>query len=722
MATENQAKIERQSLFQIPGNRENFDLFYKCLSQPSRELCLCRVQPEERLKILEFFDHDPLKERIHIIDMVKPLRGTMELQHSVIEADKAFGSRKDIFFIYNIEECIRLLKTGEESFFREMNLIRDFFMHFNAVFVFFMTESLVKTMIRHAFDFYDWMSFSFVFVPESKDIESGEKEERKYSGLSDKIRYLEESIKGKEDEKTSAVRLFELGKLYFQAGDYEGALTFFTKALKIFEESKDRVNVGSVRAEMEKVRKLKESNKAVIDAVRQAQISGRFDFNWDELLRRIKLRKVIPVIGQGLFTVQIEPEGKNDVLLYDYLADQVSKECGFTLNLGENHKFAKACAAYLKENSYDYHRLSGFLKKKMNGVRPAPSNSLQKLARIKAFALFITTGYDDLLLQAIKSIRGVPTKVLTNTPWEKMWAVQEEDLFQCIEKLQCTLVAHVFGHLNLNLKPAYMENDILETLLELNRDMVKDNFNNFFRKLRDSSLLYLGCGFDDWLYRLFIRTTANKPYLSDYALNFVADDFSRIKRDPFQELPRFLRDYGAKVFHTGANGDFVDMLFEKLEKAYPEEIIQPVDFPNTVFLSFEGRDRDAARLLAQHLREDGIDVWLDEVIIGSGDQINLTILKAIDRCPVFIPLISNNSKQIYTGDGKMRDHVREWEWGYSRMAAGKEITILPVRIDDTVWNYIPFKAFLSINVPGGRREGQYKELLERLREVQHRVH
>jgi hypothetical protein len=57
-----------------------------------------------------------------------------------------------------------------------------------------------------------------------------------------------------------------------------------------------------------------------------------------------------------------------------------------------------------------------------------------------------------------------------------------------------------------------------------------------------------------------------------YSLKYAADDFSNIKKDPFQELPRFLRNYNTEVFHTGGS-EFVHLLFEKMEQEYPEEII-----------------------------------------------------------------------------------------------------------------------------------------------------
>lgn len=765
MASKNQAKKKIHGLFQIPGNRENLELLYKSLSRPPKGFCLCQALPEERSKILGFFHGDPLIDRIHIIDMVNPPLGPMELQQNIIDTHEKFGPDKDIFFIYNIEGCIRLLKTTADDFFQRMNLIRDFFMQFEAEFVFFVTEPLVKTIIRNAFDFYDWVKFTFTFVPEVKDltlqaIEPGEKEKIEYSNPLDKINYLKKSIKRVKKEKARSIQLLELGKLYFQIGDYDNALKslnesldieekhedfnnmairyneiglnheakdnmdkaleFFIKAAKIFEEKNDRDNMEQVGANMERIYQLKEKNKSAAGNTKRVRVAETHEFNWDKLLKRIKHRNVIPVIGHGLYRVEIESKGKSGGLLYDYLARQVSKECGSTLHPDENHKFAKACLAFLKKTNNDYLQLSDFLRETLKGVWPVPGGSLWKLARIKTFDIFITTAYDDLLVNTIKTVRQIPTKVHYYSLEEKNLAQLDNNLFNFIRDSKCTLVYHIFGNMEKTIAPAYTERDIMETLLEFQEDIGMQPKNRLSRELKTRSLLFMGSGFDDWLYRLFIRIISNEPYKyprQEFTHKYVADDFRNYKKDTFHELTRFLRDYDTEVFYTGSVSDFVDLLFDKLKKSYPQEIIPLSDYPGTVFLSFEGSDRAAAARLAYHLRKDGINVWMDEHVFKSGDKVDETIIKAIDNYRAFMPLISKNSQQLVTGDGKLKYHIQEWEFAHSQNVY-KDKAILPVKIDDTGWIYDKFNNLYHFNIPGGKRLGDYEELKRRLLALQ----
>jgi len=250
MENKHQAKQTLHSLFNLPENRHNFELFYKVLSQSMQGLCLCQVMPEERLRIFGFFNSDPLIERIHVIDMVKPLCGPMELQMTIIDVQEKYGEKKNIFFIYNFESCIYLSKTSAKDFFQKMNLIRDFFMGFNATFVFFVTESSLKKMIQNAFDFYDWIKFTFTFVPESRysiiqPLELRKDEEAKYTNIRQKIQYLENSIKKATNEREKAIKLNDLATLYHQAGDYDAALERLLEAFEIDEKNNDLVSMAT---------------------------------------------------------------------------------------------------------------------------------------------------------------------------------------------------------------------------------------------------------------------------------------------------------------------------------------------------------------------------------------------------------------------------------------------------------------------------------------------
>jgi hypothetical protein len=444
-------------------------------------------------------------------------------------------------------------------------------------------------------------------------------------------------------------------------------------------------------------------------------------FDWDELVQRIQLKKVIPVIGQGLYWV--EKDGK-ERLLYDYLAERMARETGIEPPARGNHRFAKAAFQFLKKKSP--LQLRKFLSGMLGEVEPVTANPLWQLARVKPFNIFIDTAYDDFLAAALKAVRKRPTRVLQYTLQDKKLNKLDNRLFDELEESKATLVYHIYGSLERSIDPAFTEKDILETIVQFQEDMGAYPGNNLFQELKSSSLLFIGCGYDDWLFRFFTRTVANAPFQitpERHKYLFFADDRfhdKNNKKPPVEPLPRFLKNYQSEVFFSGGGTDFAEALFEKLEKELPEEIIPVTDFPAFAFISFHGANRAAAARLAANLRQDGIDVWLDEKKFEPGDKVDETIAKAIDTCPVFIPLISEESQQLQAENGTLKYHCREWEWAYGKKQAGHNPkTIMPVKIDGKGRIYDKFAGYFYVTVKDGRRTGGYDELKTRLLKMRH---
>ena len=159
-------QIEVRHLFKIESNRDNFRRLYRFLSYPQRGLILCQTGLGEQSKILHFFRNSSLKERIYMLDLADPPLNPLALQEKIIHLHETQGEWENIFFLYNIDPCIKRLKIKEEAFFERLNMVRDFFSHFDSLFVFFFPVELLKVLIRHAFDFYDWFKLKMVFQPE----------------------------------------------------------------------------------------------------------------------------------------------------------------------------------------------------------------------------------------------------------------------------------------------------------------------------------------------------------------------------------------------------------------------------------------------------------------------------------------------------------------------------------------------------------------------------
>lgn len=449
--------------------------------------------------------------------------------------------------------------------------------------------------------------------------------------------------------------------------------------------------------------------------------------NWNELLERIDSGEVIPVIGPGLYYIDSaeHPEGE---LLYDFLAKKLTEKEELTIPDGVNHKFARAAFLFLKKNESDNFmatkRLKQFLIDTLENVRLSKDNPLLKLSRITPFNIFINTTYDIFFPQILQATRRHKCKYLNYTLNDKKLHLLDDELFDAIDADNCTLVYNIYGNLRERINSAFTEGDILETIVSFMNDMENDSSGNcLFTRLKNHSVLFMGCGYDDWLFRFFIRTISNKPFsLTNFdsrVLKFVGDAIDK-DNTTYHNLSDFLIKYNSKLIYSPNGKSFVDTLFKKFEKQFPKKILPVSEFPETAFISFNGENRETVFQLADRLKADGINVWVDK-IIEPGDEIDNVIINAMIRCTVFIPIISKEAEKLLEGE-KIKYHYQEWQWLklYNKTDGNITKMIIPVIIDDTTWMHEDFKKLAYINLFAGKDE-QYDKLKNRLLELRQQV-
>lgn len=425
------------------------------------------------------------------------------------------------------------------------------------------------------------------------------------------------------------------------------------------------------------------------------------DFEWVQLVDLIKTKKIIPVIGQGVYWVRTQ-EGE-EVLLYQYLAKQLAKEIGKCQPDSTNHAFSKIYYKCQVSDRFNYQELRDFIMEKISTVELAESSPLLKLAQIKPFSLFINTTYDNLLETAINTARTSHTEPLFSADEVTDSKINET------KNSKNTLIVNIYGNLEESLTPAITENDIIEKVLDFKNQTDATSQNTLLKHIKEKSLLFIGCGYDDWLFRFFIRSIMDSfqplNYKTDPIRRFIGDDF----RTPnIPELATFLKPYNTHIYYDHICQSFVDKLFNSLQDDDNRNIIQKEEFPDTVFISFHGKNRPIVRQLVSHLKNDGIRVWMDEFKLQPGDPVAQTINSAINRCPVFIPIYSKKAKK-FASRGDLRYHIHEWEWANSRYIMEKNqginskqrINILPVNIDDVDWHYPVFKDITDTKIPDG---------------------
>ena len=399
-------------------------------------------------------------------------------------------------------------------------------------------------------------------------------------------------------------------------------------------------------------------------------------FDWDELLLLIDEQRVIPVVGKELMTLHLDNE---DVLLERYIAERLAERLSVSLDqLSSQFDLNEVALQYLKNGGKDqkiYSTIKGILK-----AQPLPvPEPLIKLAAITDFRLYISLTFDSLLEEAINRQRfaGEPkTRSLVYST-----SRSPEDLHSEPQQLDIPHVYHLFGIASTAKDFAITDEELLEYLHTLQSESKQPE--KLFDALRDHHLLFVGCGFENWLQRFVVRCITNEPLVTSRSTTeFIADDQAR--SDP--RLTLFLKQYGSEVFLPGDPVEFVDTLYDRWLEQHPSVMTPPTPTATpskmesgAIFLSYASEDRGAVRNMKQALEKKGLDVWFDQGELNSGDAWDRKIQDNIRRCAVFLPFISRQAQQRLEGYFR-----REWKWAIDRDQGMDESLrfIQPVMLDD----------------------------------------
>ncbi len=412
------------------------------------------------------------------------------------------------------------------------------------------------------------------------------------------------------------------------------------------------------------------------------------DDAWEDLLNFVEEKRVIPIVGPELATVQTDAGPEN---LYAWLARTLAARLG--------QPNTNPAGAPLTLNDVIVRHLSNRGRREdlytrirtiMREATFAPPAALVKLAEITDFDLYVSTTFDSLLEDALNVARFGGSKITDVAAYTPSKLV---DLPTEREFMQRPLVYHLMGRLSASPTYVISDEDVLEFVCALQTAHYAPE--KLFGELEHNHLLLLGGGFSDWLTRLFLRL-AKRRRLSE------PRDFGEILADshaPHEPgLVFFLQEVSSRTrLFTGGATAFVDELHRRwmarhrpstAPTSFGNAAQEPVRFKppgrdmqdQAVFISYAREDLAAVQQLKAGLDAAGIHAWFDMDQLEGGDDFMRKIRGNVARCSYFIPVISATTQRRVEGWFR-----REWNWAVDRtegMAAGARF-ILPVCIDDT---------------------------------------
>jgi hypothetical protein len=386
-------------------------------------------------------------------------------------------------------------------------------------------------------------------------------------------------------------------------------------------------------------------------------------FDFDLLVQEIQDGSVVPILGSELY---VGPDGAAlERALARRLADELTlsgiPDSSTPRDVALAHLMAGGSAALLKPK---YRRAC-------DAVLATVPEALRQLAEISDFRLYVTTAADDLMERALQD---------AHRPAQSTGYSLGKGIVEPVPEFGGhPVVCHVLGRMTELF--AMTDAEVLEYLGALLSPTHRPQ--QLFDELSTRNLLFVGCGFPDWLSRLFIRVMKAEPFVrGDRRLKFIAD--AHVANDA--TLSQFLRGYELMLYPLGHAVEFVRELHARWRARStppPPRLSAPGATlqDGAVFVSFSNRDRETIEKIVAALDNAGIDTWYDKTGIEPGSDWDRMITDNLLRAALFIPFISKHTQELAETP---KYFWKEWNLAEARspyFAPGAKY-ILPVALDE----------------------------------------
>jgi hypothetical protein len=443
----------------------------------------------------------------------------------------------------------------------------------------------------------------------------------------------------------------------------------------------------------------------------------QLDDFWDDFLPFVEEKRVIPVIGADLLTV--EHQGAT-VPLYELVARKLAERLKVPLDDAAGPATLNDVVCRFLQARGRREEIYPKLRAIMKELPIEPPAALKRLARIRAFDLFVSLTFDSLLAQALNAERFGGRDAVQQIGYAPNKVV---DLPSEPGRFTSPVVYSLFGKLSVGPDYVITEEDTLEFLHALQTDGKRPHL--LFDALQTSHLLFLGSSFPDWLARFFMRTAKGRQLSMQRGESELLVD-SRLRAD--RPLVAFLENfsYGTRILSVDPAQFIAELETRWLQKhpatAVAAQAAAPADDTGTpdlpsggIFISYAKEDVEAARKIHDSLCELGLEVWFDKDRLEAGDQYDQKIRRNVKACSLFLPVISHNTNRRLEGYFR-----REWKLAEERsfgIAEGVPF-ILPAVVDDTpaYESLVPevFKSTQWTTMPGGAMPADFQMRIVKL--------
>lgn len=392
----------------------------------------------------------------------------------------------------------------------------------------------------------------------------------------------------------------------------------------------------------------------------------------EEIVYQIQMEKVIPIIGYDLLFNEFESNNGDKDFLKRLIKKHAQNE-----NLEVEYPDAKT--GYDLINSY-YHkstnknsfkaRLSKTIRENRFDWELIPE-SYRKLVSIKNFKLFINATFTNTVELSVNAYRAEGNnegniknsyRILNFSPYDPD-DMPEAALSRNFRiNFAQPIIYNLFGtHDERRGDYILTDADYIELIYDLIINK-QEKYTNLLSYLNEGYLLFLGCNFPDWFFRFFIRVCAGDRLDAETVIQrkAVIDSLNLNKVDSSRSV--FITQYGIQTLDIDCN-TLVDEIYRTLKREDSQSILDDKE-NNKVFISYCRKDVEVSNAIETQLDSKYIEYFKDVNNLRLGDNLHDRIKDAIDKCCLFLPVVSNNLQ------GCSDYFCREWNYALN---TGKKI-------------------------------------------------
>jgi len=284
-----------------------------------------------------------------------------------------------------------------------------------------------------------------------------------------------------------------------------------------------------------------------------------------------------------------------------------------------------------------------------------------ELLKKKCFKVVLTTTFDYYAETIMREIWGDNLRILNI--FDDKNDFDEEESWRT--DIQPTLY-YVFGRAEKGKDFTVVERDAMNVIQKWLGDSAPKQFCKY---INNKSLLALGTKFDNWLFRFFwyaMHRDIKRLNEGQVAISLQKESEVESKLSNFLENER--------IPNSSIN-EVADLILRNIDNRETDFRKDNGHFTD-VFISYSSSSYDTVKHLFYSLQNEGIRVWFDRNDLNAGDTHKQIIINAINKCKVFIPVITTPVKEILAEqlntdvslneDNPQFHYFRDVEWNTAR--------------------------------------------------------